>query len=756
MSTAVDLMLDGMPDPTQLHKIDIGDQVVIMVGSRVVFAYNPADTGMRNIAVVTLTQLKFEGKDVAAVMGLTAVYVSMLRGRARAEGSAGLVRDRGRRAKLTRGQVTQARAWRDEGVSDVVIGKRLQVADTTVARALRGHPAPAGPATHPDTLDLDLEPVSELDSQPEPTPEPEATPQQPEPEPEPEAMPKQPEAEATPQQQEPQTPSDLDLDLGRRPVSGPPPGATPAGWGSVRITQGVFYSRYAGAMLSHAFSDRIDISTVLSGPTKPGQRPLRFDDIALLAATSITFGLGAATIEQVKHLSATEAGPLCGLRHLPDRSTLRPRLAALADQLDPLTLQRAFASAMLTADPCTSGVYYVDDHFVPYTGAKPVPKGWDTKHRTAQRGRADTLITDRAGRAVVFTTAEPSGLTKTLPPALEQLRAVTGPTAKIMLGFDRGGAYPSVFTACIAAHTDWITYRRAPLPATHGLPMTATITTSSGRTRALTYADEPVTIDNYGAARQITLFEHGTTVLQILTSDFTTCPIALLLTLRDRWRIENVFKYAAEHYGIDTLGDYIADIQTNTRPIDNPARKTANTTIKTRKTELAHAEQHLAQLMADRTLTVTALNQKLLTAQAQIEKMRKAVAATEATRNKIPAKLPANIIDPDAKRALLRTNRRGLQMVLRLLAYNSEHWLSARLNTYLRDPEEYRAITRETILRGLTGTITYTPTTITVQLNPPDSPKISRALALLLQEINTIPPRLPADPRPITYTLTQP
>jgi hypothetical protein len=39
-------------------------------------------------------------------------------------------------------------------------------------------------------------------------------------------------------------------------------------------------------------------------------------------------------------------------------------------------------------------------------------------------------------------------------------------------------------------------------------------------------------------------------------------------------------------------------------------------------------------------------------------------------------------------------------MVLRLLAHNAEHWLSAHLNPYLRDDDEYRAITRETIIRA--------------------------------------------------------
>ena|GEM_PF-6768158 len=87
---------------------------------------------------------------------------------------------------------------------------------------------------------------------------------------------------------------------------------------------------------------------------------------------------------------------------------------------------------------------------------------------------------DLSGRAICFTTGEPSGLSKTLPAALAELRAVTGADAdadadaEIMLGFGRGGAYPSVFTACRAANVDSITYRRAPLATPTGLPITPT------------------------------------------------------------------------------------------------------------------------------------------------------------------------------------------------------------------------------------------------------------------------------------------
>lgn len=67
---------------------------------------------------------------------------------------------------------------------------------------------------------------------------------------------------------------------------------------------------------------------------------------------------------------------------------------------------------------------------------------------------------------MVFGTGEPTGLASTLPGVLAQLRAVIGPDAPVLLGFDRGGAFPVTFTACRDAGADWVTYRRAPLANT--------------------------------------------------------------------------------------------------------------------------------------------------------------------------------------------------------------------------------------------------------------------------------------------------
>ena len=509
-------------------------------------------------------------------------------------------------------------------------------------------------------------------------------------------------------------------------------------------------SRYAGAMLLHAFGGRAGAAEILAAAAgEPG-------DAALLSAVSMCFALGAATIEQFKHLAAADAGPLAGLGALPGLRTLRPRLAAIADRTDPVALQRLFASAMLGADPVVSGVYYVDDHFVPYAGAKPVGKGWNNKRGRAEKGRADTHVTAHDGRAVCFVTGEPSGLTVTLPKALAELKKAAGPGAEIMLGFDRGGAYPQVFRHCRDQGVHWVTYRRAPLAVPLMLPVITTITIA-GRRREITWAEETVQVKDYGQARQITLFEHGKVALQILTSDLDACPAEILAWLKSRWREENFLKYASENYGIDKICDYIAGIEANTKVIANPARKKANEAVREAEKALAAAERELAALLADPAITPAAKNTKLIpAAQKKISAARKELSAATAARSEIPAKLPANVIDPEAETALLRTRRRGLQMVLRLLAHNAEHWLSRQLNAYLRDDDEYRAITRQTIIRGLAGTIDSTPAAITVTLEPPGAPRVTRALALLIGEINATPPAMPGDPRPITYQLATP
>src|SRR5450755_3499832 len=695
MSAAAAAILDGMPDARDLHRLDSGGQTAVSAGSVQLFRYPEADTAARNVAVAALRQLGFGGADVAAVMGLTPNYVSTLYQRSLREGTAGLIRPLGRPRQTGEASWEQARAWRADGVRDAEIARRLGVNQATVLRRLGpAHvqaPLPPGPQAR------------------QPGAEPEGAPPE-----------------------------------GAPPEGAPPEGAPPET--AARPAAVTVSSRYAGSMLLHAFFARSAAGTVLAAAGGP-------QDVRLLTAVSMCFALGAATAEQFKHLAAAEAGPLAGFPALPGLRALRPALAGIADRTDPLEIQSLFAAGMLAADPVVSGVYYVDDHFVPYTGAKPVAKGRDNKRGRAEKGRADTHVTAHDGRAVCFVSGEPSGLTATLPKALAELRKAAGPGADIMLGFDRGGAYAQVFAHCREQQVHWVTYRRAPLAVPAMLPV-ITAVSYGGRTRDISWAEETVQLKDYGDARQITLFEHGQVALQILTSDTAACPADILSWLKSRWREENFLKYASDNYGTGKICHYLAVIEENTKPTRNPARDKASATVRDAEEALASAERDLAALLTSPDLTPAAKNARIPGQQATITRARKDLAAAATARNPVPAKLPASSIDPDAKTALLRAGRRGLQMVLRLLAHNAEHWLSSHLNAYLRD-DEYRAVTRETIIRGLAGTITSTPAAITVTLQRPASRRIARALDLLLDEINANPPAMPGGTRRRSGTVSR-
>src|SRR6266568_695787 len=611
MTPAAAAILEGMPDPRLLHRVDRDGTTWILAGSVVLACYPSADAGLRNVAVAVCRQLGFGGQAVAGVMGLTENYVATLHNRALREGTAGLVRAQGRPRKLAGNAWEQAARWRAEGASDSEIARRLGVAQSTVSRRL-------GPAAVQEQLP-DGGPAGEPAVPGPQDGEPEAGPAAPAPSSQPAAGPGSPAgAEPAPAGELVPVPAG---DLAARPAG--EPAAVP--------------SRYAGAMLAHAYLDRIGAEAILAAALPPGPARARYDDLALLTATSLAFALGVSSAEGTKHLIPAQAGILAGIGRLPGLRTLRPRLASIADRCDPLALQRQLGAAMLAADAPALHVYYVDDHFVPYEGAKPVPKGWNTKRRHAQPGRADTMVTDYQGRAVAFATGDPSGLSATLPGALAQLRQVLGAEATIMLGFDRGGSYPVAFRAIRDARADWVTWRRSPLAPVTAKPRRYWAARGDGKpAEVLWLADETAEIKEYGQARQITLFEAGAPVLQVLTSDTDAPAAALLAWLRCRWRIENLFKYLEAHYGIHWLCDYRAGTQDDDHLIANPERKAARARLREAEAALATAERELASLLTSPELSAAAKNKAIPPAEKKITTARNAVAAASTALKKSP------------------------------------------------------------------------------------------------------------------------
>ena len=80
-------VLEGMPDPEPLRLHTHRGESFVLSGKWVLFRFDTADTGMRKLAMVSLTQARHPVKTVAAVFGVSPTYVSMLRATAREQGS---------------------------------------------------------------------------------------------------------------------------------------------------------------------------------------------------------------------------------------------------------------------------------------------------------------------------------------------------------------------------------------------------------------------------------------------------------------------------------------------------------------------------------------------------------------------------------------------------------------------------------------------------------------------------------------------
>src|SRR6267142_3885445 len=270
-SAAASAILEGVPEAADLRVLRSGGVTRVFAGKTALFWFADGDAAMRNIAVAALRQIGFPGTQVAAALGLTTNYVATLHQRARREGTAGLVRPRGRPRTVTDQDWEQARAWRAAGVRDAEIARRLGVQQSTVLRRL-------GPAQ----VQGELEPqgaaacgpaAAGREGQP-PGPEPEAVPGQ--------------------DEQEPEQPE---------PAPRPEPGVVPPGFArAARAAEGSgMFSRYAGAMLLHAYPGQ-------AGEILPESADGHARDAALLSAVSMGFALGAATAEQVKHLARRKRG----------------------------------------------------------------------------------------------------------------------------------------------------------------------------------------------------------------------------------------------------------------------------------------------------------------------------------------------------------------------------------------------------------------------------------------------------------------
>jgi len=476
--------------------------------------------------------------------------------------------------------------------------------------------------------------------------------------------------------------------------------------------------------------------------------------------------------EGTTRLRPADLGRLLGLDRAPEVKTLRRKLAELAGHGRGAQLQAALARQHATVRPEAVGFLYLDGHVRVYSGTRQLAKTHIARMRIAGPATEETWVGDADGDPVMVLTAAPSqSLAAELRRTLPDLRAIVGPERRCTVVFDRGGYSAAVFAEIVAAGFDLLTYYKGAWARSAEDAFTTTeFTAPDGTTHSYSLAERPLELavpavpaTSSTPGRPATMITlrlvvrrsddgHQTPILTNRT-DLSAAEIAYRMAAR--WRQENYFKYAREHFALDALDSYADDEDDPTRQVPNPAKARALTKAGQARADVTAAHALVSEAIEAATVqarhsgsggkaTVDPAAQQTLTA------AETALVAAQAASLATVSHLPLGQVRPGSRR--LETERKLLTHAIRMSAYNSESALARLLRPhYSRGEDEARSLLREAFT--LPGDLHIIGDTLHVRLDPASAPRRSRALAALCVELTDTVTRYPSTDLTIAYSV---
>lgn len=520
-------------------------------------------------------------------------------------------------------------------------------------------------------------------------------------------------------------------------------------------------TRYAGAMLLHVALSQLGLWSVFGTVGASVGRSL-LSVAQVVGIVALGFALRLRSIEGFKTALRRDFGRLLGLRVAPAVQTLRTRVRALAESVDPALVMRKLVEAFVHLEPVWEGAYYVDGHFCPYSGSRPVPKAWNAKRRLVEPGQTDVYVHDATGRVLFFINRPLNDhLTKAVPQILQEIRTVVPAPAPILLIFDRGGYSGPLFKALTRGGIGFITYlkgraARRRFPSERFERRWWEITDPAGiqRPRRVVYRvfEKGTRIRGAGLLRTLVIDDEDTQI-PVLTNCADLSAAKVVHLLKMRWRQENSFKYLSEHYGVEQLIQYDATTHRDDRLVDNPRRAYVRQQLAAAQAEVVFKEAELGRLLAESprgghstpARLSRALRREIATFDARVARLEQRLTHT-------PTKVPAATLTGSSTRATMNTDRRNLVNAIKIATYNAERWLGRRFFQHYQDPRDWLTIFRSVL--QLPGAVTVDQAGgVRVTLQPPDRPCVQRALAAMLDDINRMDGRLFGDGPRLTFVL---
>ena len=319
-----------------------------------------------------------------------------------------------------------------------------------------------------------------------------------------------------------------------------------------------------------------------------------------LDAAAVALTLGQSCVEGVRRIATPTSPVLLRAEACPSPRSVRQVMADLADELGAARFHVAMLIMYLRspARDDDRGVYYVDNHLRPYTGKRVIRRGWRMQDKRVRPGITDYYVHDEDGRPLFrVDVASHGSLTQWLAPIGVLLRRVVGDGERVLLAFDRAGAFAESMADLRDTGLELVTYQRRPFPMLAESAFTETALV--GDDDEVRFVESRINLGaGRGRVRRIAVREADGRQVNLLA--VSELPAARLIAImRGRWRQENGFKHGVERWGINQLDRRKTVAYPPDTIVPNPARRRLDRALRAACIREGDARRLLAQFPDD-------------------------------------------------------------------------------------------------------------------------------------------------------------
>ena len=323
--------------------------------------------------------------------------------------------------------------------------------------------------------------------------------------------------------------------------------------------------------------------------------PLRIALDAFVCALA----LGERCVEGVRRLMTTSGHTLVRANRAPSATWVRRTFGAFAGGAHcaarlHLAMARRYVQQAHAETERDVVVFYIDNHLRPYTGKETIRKGWRMQDKRVRPGVTDVYVHDEAGNPVLRLSDIANGsLTTWLSSVAKLLRDRVGAEPRIVLAFDRGGAFPEQLVALRDAGFELVTYERKPYPLLAATAFDLAFTHDGENLEA---SDARTNLGGgHGRLRRIALRASDGRQVNLLAVGSLSAS-ELYAILRGRWVQENGFHHQVHRWGINQLDGRTTEPYDPEAVIPNPARRRLDRNVRLARVTAGLARNELAAL----------------------------------------------------------------------------------------------------------------------------------------------------------------